>query len=174
MNSNQEAIVWFTLNFTIQKLFSNRNWQQLIQQHCIVVKLAIMSKPGYIDLDRREGNFNMKNEMYVICDHHCVHVECDDPKKKNGSVIVQRSKSGVYDLPNNVTVDYDLHSAKSGDSPDNSKKSIIKSNRNLIILGLFILFIIFCAFVAIAHYSVLAHSNGTFDNLIASKCFWLV
>ena len=130
-----------------------------------------MSKPGYINLDKREGNIDSNNEMYVICDHHCVHVDCNDPNKKSVSVIVERSKSGVYDLPNNDTVDNDLCPAKSGDTPDNSKKSIIKSNRNLIILGLFILFIIFCAFVAIAHYSVLAHSNGTFDNLIASKCF---
>ena len=123
-----------------------------------------MSKPGYVYLDKREDNINSNNEMYVICDHHCVHVKSDHKNKNKDSVIVERSKSGVYDLPYNDNVDYDLCSAKPCDTSENSKKSIIEENKNLILLGIFVLFIVFCAFIAIAHYAVLAHSNGTFDK----------
>ena len=101
---------------------------------------------------------NFSNGMYFTY--------CDKPDKTKPKAFVERSKAGVYNLPNDEVVDYGpfSYSLNVGYILSKSKNSKFGKNKKTIVLVILILIVVIAFGVSFAH-RWSPPLNSTFDSL---------
>ena len=87
----------------------------------------------------------------------------DEPEKRKHSVFVERSVSGIYDMPCD-NIDDESTSAGLGISSIEFKQSIFHENKNLVLLGIFIFVLIISSILFGFTYIFLNNRQGMLEK----------
>ena len=104
-----------------------------------------MPQNAYVIHKKPENGDRSKDAMYFSYS--------DSPMKNKPPVSVDRSVSGIYDIPSDNDDSNSTYSLEFGDESSTSKESIFAKTKNLLILGILIILVIIFVAVLIGVFS---------------------